>query len=154
MVKYYIMKISLKRKLAVILAVCVFFANALPSFAENAPAAGAFYGSSAVPAGASAADAAYTAASAADAVASDSGATFPKGFGKPKITDFRVIDGNVYITVKGSHGSMRYGVRSGKRIDALAGDGESRYGRTGGELIIVKPQNGESGFYAVEEVKE
>lgn len=94
------------------------------------------------------------AASAADAVASGSGAAMPKGFGKPKITDFRVVDGNVYITVKGSHGSMRYGVRSGKRIDALVGDGESRYGKTGGELIIVKPQNGESGFYAVEEVKE
>ena len=94
------------------------------------------------------------AASAADAVASGSGAALPKGFGKPTISDFRVIGGNVYITVKGSHGSMRYGVRSGKRIDALAGDGESRYGKTGGELIIVKPQSGESGFYAVEEVKE
>ena len=93
------------------------------------------------------------AASAADAVVSGSGAAFPKGFGKPKITDFRIIDGNVYITVKGSHGSMRYGVRSGKRIDALAGDDESRYGKTGGELIIVKPQRGESGFYAVEEMK-
>ena len=94
------------------------------------------------------------AASAADAVASGSGAALPKGFGKPTISDFRVIGGNVYITVKGSHGSMRYGVRSGKRLDALAGDGKSRYGKTGGELIIVKPQNGESGFYAVEEVKE
>ena len=94
------------------------------------------------------------AAGASNAVASGSGAAVPKGFGKPKVTDFRVIDGNVYITVKGSHGSMRYGVRSGKRIDALTGDGESRYGKTGGELIIVKPQNGESGFYAVEEVKE
>ena len=94
------------------------------------------------------------AASAADAVSSGSGAGLPKGFGKPQITDFKVIGGNVYITVKGSHGSMRYGVRSGKRVNALAGDGESRYGKTGGELIIVKPQVGESGFYAVEEVKE
>ena len=93
-------------------------------------------------------------ASAADAVASGSGAAMPKGFGKPQVTDFRVVDGYVYITVKGSHGSRRYGVKSGKRINALAGDGESRYGKTGGELIIVKPQVGESGFFAVEEVKE
>ena len=94
------------------------------------------------------------AANAKDAVASGSGAAAPEGYGNPEITDFKVVGGNVYITVKGSHGSRRYGVRSGKRVNALAGDGESRYGKTGGELIIVKPQVGESGFFAVEEVKE
>lgn len=94
------------------------------------------------------------AANAKGAVTSGQDAHTPKGAGKFQISDFKVVDGNVYITVKGTHGSLRYGVSSGKSPDVLKGDGESRYGVTGGELIIVKPVTGESGFYKMEEVQQ
>ena len=91
-------------------------------------------------------------ANAAGAVASGMGALMPEGFGAARISDFRIVDDNVYITVKGSHGSVRYGVRSGESPDALAGDGESRYGKTDGEMIIVRPKKAGGEFLAVEEV--
>ena len=93
------------------------------------------------------------AANAKGAAKSGQAAHRPKGAGQFQISDFKVVDGNVYITVKGTHGSMRYGVRSGGSPDVLKGDGESRYGVTGGKLIIVKPATEASGFYSMEEVK-
>ena len=93
------------------------------------------------------------AANAAERVISGHGSALPKGKGSPRITDFRIVEGNVYITVKGTHGSVRYGVKSGGRPNALEGDGKVRYGVTDGEMIIVKPVKDGGEFFNVE-VKE
>ena len=93
------------------------------------------------------------AANAAERVISGHGTALPKGKGSPRITDCRIVEGNVYITVKGTHGSVRYGVKSGGRPNALEGDGKVRYGVTDGEMIIVKPVKDGGEFFNVE-VKE
>ena len=91
-------------------------------------------------------------ANAAGAVASGTGARTPEGFGAASISGIQIIGDNVFITVKGSNSSMLYGVKSGESPDALADDGESRYGKTDGEMIIVRPKKADGEFLAVEEV--
>lgn len=70
-----------------------------------------------------------------------------------RIRDMKVVDGNVYLYVQGTLSSVRYGLRSGVRPDSLADDGERRYGKTDGDLVIIRPQRAGGEFFSFESVQ-
>ena len=92
-------------------------------------------------------------ASAADAVASGSASEVPAAGRNVRIRDAEVVDGNFYVTVEGTLSSVLYGVKAGKSPDKLKGDGRRRYGKTKGEMVIVRPVTSEGEFVAVEVAK-
>ena len=92
-------------------------------------------------------------ASAADAVASGSASEVPAAGRNVRIRDAKVVDGNFYVTVEGTLSSVLYGVKAGKSPDKLKGDGRRRYGKTKGEMVIVRPVTDEGEFVAVEVAK-
>jgi len=89
-------------------------------------------------------------ANAGAAVVTDKASKVPEAGKGLKIRDMRIIGGNVYLYIKGSLSSMQYGVRSGKAPNDLADDGERRYGKTGEDMIIVRPKHENGEFLKVE----
>ena len=73
----------------------------------------------------------------------------PAGGEDVNVRDIKVVDGNVYITVSGTLSSMLYGLRSGETPSSLLQDGQLRYGKTGGELLIVTPAKESGEFFSV-----
>ena len=92
-------------------------------------------------------------ANAKGTVAADAPRVTPEKGRNLRIRDMRLVDGNVYLYVEGSLSSALYGVRSGTEPGKLVGKGERRYGKTDGDLIIIKPQKEGGEFFAMEEVK-
>jgi len=68
-----------------------------------------------------------------------------------RIRDMKLVDGNVYVYVRGSLPSVRYGLKSGSEPGSLATEAQERYG-AGAEqdLIIVTPQKAGAQFFSVE----
>ena len=73
----------------------------------------------------------------------------PIGAENVSVRDIKVVDGNVYLTVSGTSSSLLYGLKTGDSPSSLLHDGQLRYGKTGGDLVIVTPvkENGE--FFSV-----
>ena len=70
---------------------------------------------------------------------------------KAHFSKIEVLGDNVYLHVKGASPSMLYGVTSGQRPNALADDGERRYGKPNGEMIIVRQAKADGEFFNLEE---
>ena len=60
-----------------------------------------------------------------------------KGFKFEKI-DF--VGDKVLYHVSGSSSNLRYGIAAGDRPDGLKPDGTERYGKTGGDMVIIRPR--------------
>ncbi|MBQ0033450.1 MAG: hypothetical protein KBT68_11720, partial [bacterium] len=69
-----------------------------------------------------------------------------KGFRFEKI---EFVDDNVYYHVSGSSSNLRYGITAGDRPDGLKSDGTERYGKTGGDLVIIRPRKPSGEFLGV-----
>lgn len=66
-----------------------------------------------------------------------------------KINKIDVDKDYVYLHVTGSLSSQIYDVQSGSKPGSLTPGEDLRYGQTGGEMIIVKPKTGDTGFFQV-----
>lgn len=66
-----------------------------------------------------------------------------------KINKIDVDKDYVYLHVTGTLSSQIYGVQSGSKPGSLTPGEDLRYGQTGGEMIIVKPKTGDTGFFQV-----
>jgi len=72
----------------------------------------------------------------------------PAGIEPPKVKDFRVIDGNAYLTLSGTSSALTYGVASGATPGELKATGERPVvGGADGETIVITPATGSSGFF-------
>lgn len=66
----------------------------------------------------------------------------------PKISSIKTDDKNVYLTVQNASPYVQYGVVRGGNPSALVADDEAVNGSN--ELIIVRPKQGDSGFFQLE----
>ena len=68
-----------------------------------------------------------------------------------KIRDMKLIGDNVYLYVRGSLPSMRYGIKKGSAPGRLNAEGSQRYG-VGEEtdMVIITPKTGDTAFFGVE----
>lgn len=89
----------------------------------------------------------------ADAEGVASGRTeVPAGTPRPKITDIKVIDGMVYVTVGDTVPFINYALREGAQPSSVAAGSvqDTRVGDAEREIILVSPVKGSSGFYSVD----
>ena len=92
-----------------------------------------------------------TSADVAGAVAAGAKAAIPAIGKNLRIRDIKLIDGNVYLYVRGSLPSVRYGLKFGNKPNALKKGTKEKYGRGIDEdLIIVTPQTDGAQFFGVE----
>lgn len=75
----------------------------------------------------------------------------PEGTPKPRITDIKVIDGMVYVTVRDTVPYVNYTLKEGVTPSSItaAPDQGARAGEAGKEIILVTPKKGDSGFFGV-----
>lgn len=88
-----------------------------------------------------------------DAAASASEIASGVEVAKPEITGFKVVDGYIYMTVKGTVPFLAYGIAEGAAPDAVAtpvGDAGRGAATTDEEITLIAPANGESGFFQVQ----
>ena len=57
-----------------------------------------------------------------------------------KFEKIEFVGDNVHYHVSGSSSNLRYGVAAGDKPDDLKSDGTARYGKTDGDLIIIRPR--------------
>ena len=74
-----------------------------------------------------------------------------KGFKFEKI-DF--AGDNVLYHVSGSSSNLRYGITAGDRPDDLKPDGTERYGKTGGDLVIIRPRKAGGEFLGLNLIRK
>lgn len=75
----------------------------------------------------------------------------PKGGRHLKIRDMKLIGDNVYLYVRGSLPSMRYGIRRGDVPGQLDAEGFQRYGvGEDADMVIITPKTGDKAFFGVE----
>ena len=74
----------------------------------------------------------------------------PAGAKKPEIKAIKIAGGNVYITVGGTMPFMQYDIIGGTSPEAVTEHANSPLtGKEGGDIILVAPAKGTSGFYRV-----
>lgn len=74
-----------------------------------------------------------------------------KGFKFEKI-DF--AGDNVLYHVSGSSSNLRYGITAGDRPDDLKSDGTERYGKTGEDLVIIRPRKAGGEFLGLNLIRK
>ena len=74
-----------------------------------------------------------------------------KGFKFEKI-DF--AGDNVLYHVSGSSSNLRYGITAGDRPDDLKPDGTERYGKTGEDLVIIRPRKAGGEFLGLNLIRK
>ena len=74
----------------------------------------------------------------------------PAGAKNPEIKAIKIAGGNVYITVGGTMPFMQYDIIGGTSPEAVTEHANSPLtGKEGGDIILVTPAKGTSGFYRV-----
>ena len=61
---------------------------------------------------------------------------------------------NVLYHVSGSSSNLRYAVKTGDKPGDLKSDGTERYGKTGGDLIIIRPRKADGEFLGLNLIRK